>query len=41
MITTTTPLEIDSLKTRLKETWMARDYDPLLAVYGAGRTTRL
>ena len=27
MITTTTPLEIDSLKTRLKETWMAGDYD--------------
>src|SRR5512146_324257 len=27
MITTTTALEIDSLKTRLKETWMAGDYD--------------
>jgi SAM-dependent methyltransferase len=27
MITTTTALEIDGLKTRLKETWMAGDYD--------------
>src|SRR5512141_1480043 len=27
MITTTTALEIDDLKTRLKETWMAGDYD--------------
>ena len=27
MSTTTTALEIDELKTRLKETWMAGDYD--------------
>ena len=27
MSTTTTVLEIDGLKTRLKETWMAGDYD--------------
>ena len=27
MSTTTTGMEIDSLKTRLKETWMAGDYD--------------
>jgi hypothetical protein len=27
MITTTTAMKIDSLKTRLKETWMAGDYD--------------
>ena len=27
MITTMTALEIDDLKTRLKETWMAGDYD--------------
>src|SRR5262252_8948621 len=30
MITTTTALEIDDLKTRLKETWMAGDYDCFL-----------
>jgi len=27
MSTTTTAVEIDGLKTRLKETWMAGDYD--------------
>ena len=27
MSTTTTALETDGLKTRLKETWMAGDYD--------------
>jgi hypothetical protein len=29
MSTTTTALEIQGLKTRLKETWMAGDYDRL------------
>jgi hypothetical protein len=34
---TQTSKDLGQLKTRLKTTWMAGDYDPCLKLYGEGR----